>query len=221
MASNSEVHEDIACDSELLCFFDAGDFVSLSVAISAGLGAEVSFPDREDDELNPAGDDTATELDITVYDQSEWLTYPFTASALLERVIALYLASGPRRAWSAFEQQVLAVEGVGVGLSRKPFAPREHWDDILGGSYEYVRAAPGTMTVATWRTRRAALPTYFDCEVRRPDRSIASGRTQMKSLRAAWEAGPPEPEPTMDERIHDVFRTARLFAIVERARSTD
>ena len=218
---SSELYQEIARDSELLSFFDVGDFVSVSVAISAGLGGEVSFPDREDDVLGPVSDDSATMLDIAVFDQGEWLTYPFPAYVLLERLVALYLASGPVQAWSAFERRVRAVEGIEARISRKPFAPSERWDELLGPKYEYVRTAPDTMTVAAWKRRRAPMPPYFECEVLRPDRSIASGRTQLKVLRASWGADSPSPEPTVDERVFDIFRRARFFAAVERARSME
>jgi hypothetical protein len=50
-------------------------------------------------------------------------------------------------------------------------------------SYGYVKKAPGTMTVITWKNRFHASYPGYTCDVLHKDGSVAHGNTQLNKVR--------------------------------------
>lgn len=209
-----DLDETVACDSDLLDWFNAPTWSDLSVALSIATGAEVEFPERED----LPSDDTRGELSTLVHGIEIEREYPMTIRDLLIDLFMVFENTDCRKAWRQLSDEVARVEGVPVTIGRTPFAPWDEWDDPIGRTYPYVRAAPGSWTVARWRQHRLVpcQPTYARISIAFPDGTTVHGRTHMATLRAAWAVHSrvnrwDSAEP---QRLHKVAREARLIGIL-------
>ena len=200
-----EMDEEVGCDSELLDWFYLDNWQDMSIALSMGMHADVDFLDED----SPP-DDTRESLGVDVFFSGIDVDYPMTIRSFLEAVIDLYDTTDIVETWRALEEQVHEVEGIRMRVSRTPFAPG-HWDDFAAGDYAYVRAAPGSWTVAKWRRTRLEpqLPTHSTAEICAPDGKHVSGQTRLSTLRKAWASSTAAWEKSREDRVFEVMRDTR------------
>lgn len=200
-----EMDEEVGCDSELLDWFYLHSWEDMSIALSIGMHANVWFVDED----SPP-DDTCECVGLNVFFSGIDLDYPLTIRHFLESVIDMYDTSGVVETWRELETQVEGLERIHVRISRTPWAPGR-WDDFVAGEYPFMRAAPGTWTVARWRETRLApqLPTHPTITIQNPDGSRVPGQTRLSTLRFAWASASTPPAVDAEQRVFEVMRDTR------------